>query len=174
MQLTLGGVCLALLALIGAELAWLGPAPVDAIGTDRSGSPATPRPVFTMPPPAAFAEVVARPLFSPDRRPGARAEGLPASSAFRLVAIVVSGQDRHALLGVGQPMKVVRVREGQEVGGWTVEAIQPDKVIVRRADLREEVKASPPGRPSAAPAQMVVSAPAETKGPPRHRPAHDE
>jgi hypothetical protein len=141
------------------------PPPVDAAA-----------PSFTMLPPSEFSEVLARPLFSPARRPGARAGGLAASASFTLVAIVIAPQDRRALLGFGQPAKIVRVREGQDIGGWTVEAILPDKVIVRHADVHEEVKAKDDTRSAGtvkrAPVASVVLDGAQTPPPPHH--AHDE
>jgi general secretion pathway protein N len=111
-----------------------------------------------MPPISAFAQVQARPLFSQTRRPGAPAGSLPASASFTLMAIVISAEDRHALLASGQPPKVVRVNEGEELGGWTVETILPNAVIVRRADLREEVKAKEAKKSTAEKPVSAVSA----------------
>jgi len=173
----LAGVCLGMLLLIGAELMLDVPS-VDPSATAEQAPPPVDAaaPNFTMPPPSAFSEVLARPLFSPARRPGAHAGGLAPSSSLSLVAIIIAPQDRRALLGFGQPAKIVRVREGQDIGGWTVEAILPDKVIVRHADVHEEVKAKD-GTRSAGTLQAVPAAPlvlggVQTPAPPRR--THDE
>jgi hypothetical protein len=130
-------------------------------------------PSFTMSPAAAFTEILARPLFSRTRRPSAQAGQLPASSSLTLIAIVISDDERHALLGSGQPLKITRVHEGDEIAGWTVEAITPDKVIVRRADAREEVKPKGFGRVNTTkPLPAIISSRGQV--PPQHRPAHDE
>jgi hypothetical protein len=142
LRLALAAICLGMLGVIGAELTAIASGDDPAVAVERSPRADTPAPLsFAMPPRDAFSEVTQRPLFSPTRRPGTTANGLAASSSFTLVAIVISARDRRALLGSGQPSKIVRVHEGQDIAGWTVEAILPDKVIVRHADVREEVKA---------------------------------
>jgi hypothetical protein len=178
LRLALAAVCIGMLVVIGAELRASEPNSVSSAAAERR-SPrvnALAPESFTMPPPGTFAEVLARPLFSPARRPGAQAGALAASSSFTLVGIVLAPEDRRALLGVGQPMKIVRVREGQDIGGWVVEAILPNKVIVRRADLREEVKAKDFARGASAGARPAATAAVVSEGArmPVRRPAHDE
>jgi type II secretory pathway component PulC len=140
----LSAICLIILVVIAVELV---PSRPDLSSTTRVLAPLQPdvanAPSFTLPPAVAFTEILARPLFSRTRRPSAQAGQLPASSSLTLVAVVISTDERHALLGSGQPSKVARVHEGDTIAGWTVEAIMPDKVIVRRVDAREEIK---PGR----------------------------
>jgi hypothetical protein len=141
-QVVLAALCLGFLVVIGAELT-PGEPEVDTVAATAhplERAEASEGPGFVMLPMSAFAPVLARPLFSQTRRPGAQAGPLPLSASFKLIAIVISGGDRHALLGSGQPLKVVRVAEGEEIGGWTVEMIRPNAVVVRRAELREEVK----------------------------------
>jgi hypothetical protein len=142
LHISLAALCLGLLVAIGVELVGgeppADPAALAARPPERADAGAPPG--FTMLPTSAFAAVLARPLFSRTRRPGAQAGPLPLSSSFTLVAIVISAGGRHALLGSGQPLKVIRVKEGEEIGGWTVETILPNAVVVRHADLREEVK----------------------------------
>jgi hypothetical protein len=171
----LAAICLIMLAVIAAELTPSRSAlpSTNGVAPSQPEIPATPS--FTMPPSAAFAEILARPLFSRTRRPSAHAGQLPASSSLKLVAIVISADDRHALLGSGQPLKITRVREGDEIAGWTVEAIRPDKVIVRRADTREEITPKGFGRADTnktVPATPVVSS--SGRIPPQHHAAHDE
>ncbi len=115
----------------------------EAPGPDAAG--------FTMPPLRSFAEVLARPLFSPTRRPAldAQAASDAQSSGFTLVGIVIAAGERRALIEHGQPPRLERVVEGQELDGWTVDAIQPNAVALRRADQHVELKAK--DAPSAAP-----------------------
>jgi hypothetical protein len=172
----LSAICLIMLTMIAVELA---PSRPDLPTATRMPAPPQPdvaaAPGFTMPPAVAFTEILARPLFSRTRRPSAQAGHLPASSSLTLVAVVISADERHALLGSGQPPKVARVHEGDTIAGWTVEAIMPDKVIVRRADAREEVKPKEFGRVNTTkppPSTPIVSS--SGRIPPQHRPAHDE
>ena len=102
-----------------------------------------PDPSFSMPPLRNFAGVLSRPLFSETRRPPLQ----PAVAAdtraatFTLVGTVLLAQERHALVEHGQPAKLERISEGQDVDGWTVEQILPDRVVFGRADTRIEIKA---------------------------------
>jgi hypothetical protein len=116
---------------------------------------------FAMPPLADFAEFIARPLFNESRRPAAvptAALAVP-SSSFILIGIVLSSSGQHALIERGQPPKLERVTEGQEIDGWQVEAIRPDRVIIQRGTTREELKpkdrppkaTTAPARPAATP-----------------------
>jgi hypothetical protein len=130
---------------------------------------------FAMPPARAFSEVVAA-IISRTHRPGAHAGTLAASSSFAVLAIIIAPQDRHALLGFGQPNKHIRLAEGQNIGGWTVEAILPDEVIVRHADVREDFKAKDRAGTAgavAAPSAATVMPGSSQKPPPQHR-ARDE
>lgn len=147
-------LCLALGGVIYVELdqppidasATAAPAPrSEATGTSRDN------PGFAMPPLRGYAEVVERPLFSETRRPSVEAAPVdPRSSAFNLVGIVISAQQRHALIEHGQPPRLEHATEGQEIDGWTVESIQRDRVVLQRGDLRLEVKAKDgPASPAA-------------------------
>jgi hypothetical protein len=165
-----------MLAVIAAEFV---PSESGSASTNRAVPQSPPEipnaPSFTMSPAAAFVEVLARPLFSRTRRPPAQVGQLPASSSLTLVAIVISDDERHALLGSGQPLKTTRVREGDEIAGWTVEAIRPDKVIVRRADAREEVTPKGFGRVNTTkPLPTTPIVPSRGQIRPQQRPAHDQ
>ena len=174
--LALATLCLGLLFMIGSELM---PRRTDVTRAAPVAAAARIDPNvqagFAMSPLGAYAAVLERPLFSRTRRPAAQAGLLPASSSFTLVAIVISGDDRHALLASGQPAKTVRVTAGEDVGGWTVESILADRVIVRHGDQREEVKAREPKKTvagAAVPSPSIVV----SNGQPvaqRHK-AHDE
>lgn len=159
LRLALGAACVALAGVVFAELDR--PAVGPAMRADAPVPVAAPRvaetPRFAMPPPDRYEEVNARPLFSPTRRPPApEAPGAGAApeASFTLVGIVISTEDRLALLEHGQPPRIERVFEGQQLDGWSVEAILPDRVVLRHGGTREEVRPrdAPPGRPTRAPA----------------------
>lgn len=146
-QAVLGLACLGLVGLIYRELdrpqieseamAASAPAPVAS----SASTAAIPR--FTMPPLRDYAEVAARPLFSETRRPVApdtpRGPVAPPAS-FTLIGIVVSERDRHALIEHGQPPRIERVAEGQQLDGWTIDRILPGKILVRNGNTQEEIK----------------------------------
>jgi hypothetical protein len=90
-----------------------------------------------------YSEVVERPLFYPTRR---ALPPLPTeengSTNLTLIGTVMSGASRHALIRHKQGSRVERVIEGQDIGGWTVESIQGDRVLLRQRDTRLSLKVS--------------------------------
>lgn len=84
-------------------------------------------------------EAVARPLFSPTRRPaiGESVEGTGGSigamdADYALVGVVL-GTDRHvALIRDMTGGTTLRVRTGDVFGGWTVDAVADGAVTIRR------------------------------------------
>ncbi|HEV2552086.1 MAG TPA: hypothetical protein VGU20_32560 [Stellaceae bacterium] len=123
-------------------------------------------PRFTMSPLRDFGEVLARPVFSETRRPPAPEAAAPGATApFALVGVVLSAKERHALLEHGLPPHIDRVAEGQEVDGWTLEAVQLDRVVLRRGDNRVEVKAKDKA-PTPAPQQRRAAAASPPAPPP--------
>lgn len=131
---------------------------------------ATSEPRFTMPPLRDFGEVLARPVFSETRRPPAPdAAGSGATTPFALLGVVLSAKERHALLEHGQPPHTDRVVEGQEVDGWTLEAVQLDRVVLRRGDNSVEVKAKDKASAPVPPSRRV--APGSALVPPPSRAA---
>jgi hypothetical protein len=94
---------------------------------------------FAMPPARAFSEVVAA-IISRTHRPGAHAGTLAASSSFAVLAIIIAFTGPSCAARLRPPKRLIRLAEGQNIGGWTVEAILPDDVIVRHADVREDFR----------------------------------
>jgi len=145
LRLLLSLLCLGLLTIIYDEIdrpeiePAANAAPASAMPKPAEGAL---NPSFAILPVGEFAEVLARPLFSQTRR--APLEGkqapTPPASPFVLVGIVISADGRHALIEHGQPARLVRIAETQQLDGWIIEAILPGKVIVRLGDNREEVK----------------------------------
>jgi hypothetical protein len=155
LPLFLAIICAALLAVIYAEVdrdTGEGAAIAAPTAPARQGGSAA-APSFTLPPISDFADVLERPLFSPTRRPAeARpaepAPGLP--SSLILVGTVVSSEGRHALIQHGEAASLQRVAVGDRFGGWTVEAILTDRVVLSRDGSREEIK--PRARAASGPA----------------------
>lgn len=79
------------------------------------------------------AKALARPLFSPDRRPAAAgATSGGAGQAWpRLTGTLVSGAGRGAIFAGPRP---IVVREGGRLDGFTVQLIEPGRVTVRGPD----------------------------------------
>jgi hypothetical protein len=137
------------------------PAKAAVTTTPESVKRPTENPSFTMPPLRNFSGVLSRPLFSETRRPP-RAPSGPADTrdaSFTLVGTILSAQERHALVEHGQPPHIERVSEGQEVDGWTVEQILPDRIVFARGDTHVEIKPKDPSSPRTGPSRRAGAPP---------------
>ncbi len=145
----MGGAALVLCGVIGIELAGSGEArpdiavarPVPAVpgaGSAGAAEPPGQRDV-------RLTAILARPLFSPDRRPAAAAarsvSGLP-----RLTGIVVTGAHKVAIFAA--PGRAVVAEEGVRLGAYEVTAISDAGVTVAGPEgttlLRPVFDPSPP------------------------------
>ena len=107
-------------------------------------------PVEFEPPPRDEVEAIAaRPLFSPSRRPFVAAEEEAAPAPARslppvtLIGVLLTEQQRAALLqavGEGAPSWV---REGNRIQGWQIERIEQSRVHLRAGDRVETVELRP-------------------------------
>lgn len=119
-----------------------GRAPADTLGDSPTDLPAENQPQ------SAFSEIVARPLFSPSRRPpAAQPESKVVaddtkSETFDLIGVIISADSRMALLRTQDTSEVVRAIEGQSVAGWQVRAINPTEVVLERGGDSETLKIS--------------------------------
>jgi general secretion pathway protein N len=152
--------CLGLSAVIYDELTDDPPPPVGRVA-DASPAPAAvavppDEAPFTLPALESLKEVTDRPLFSAARRPAAaRTAQQTASdlSSLQLRGVIISDQSRLALVQQAKSAAIMRVKEGQELQGWTVQSILPDRVVVQRGASVQELKLRidmPPNRPAAA------------------------
>ncbi len=101
---------------------------------------------FVMPPQDTYAEVSERPLFLRSRRPlppelevSDETPAETSKAAFILSGVVLTGTQRMALIQTQSSPKIARVEEGQEYEGWTVEAIHPNSVVMRRGQDVSEI-----------------------------------
>ena len=123
-------------------------------------------PTFSMAPLNTYAEVVSRPLFSPSRRPPAAASAADRPTTFTLIGIIISAEDRHALLAHGTPPHVERVTEGQNLDGWMVKSIEDSRVVLTQGDNEIEVKAAEKPGPGQVPLRpQALQPPAAASSP---------
>jgi hypothetical protein len=94
-------------------------------------------------------EIAARPLFSPSRRPfvaveeeeaPAPVESLP---PVELVGVLMTEQQRGALVKAAGEGEATWVREGNRIQGWEVERIEDSRVQLRAGDRLETVELRP-------------------------------
>ena len=104
-----------------------------------------------MPPLASLREVVDRPLFSESRRPPpaeAPKEAAAKPPNLTLLGVFLADDRRQALIERGQPPRVEWISERQNLDGWRVEAIGPDRIVLTRSDVRHEIIVKDrPGKP---------------------------
>lgn len=157
----LGGV---IYLQVNAELP-LPPAPEVASGAAPSPQPQPPR-SFSLGPRAEFAETIDRPLFMSTRRPPVPGlvepepdeEPPPAPPAtlpgFALRGVVISPEERFALLQVAGAAELRKVNVGEQVDGWEVASIGPNRVVLKQGavvhelTLKDEAAAPRSTRPS--------------------------
>jgi type II secretory pathway component PulC len=91
-----------------------------------------------MPEQERFAVIVERPLFSPSRqRPSAEPSGASAPSLnLSLFGVVISTDQRIALVELGADGDPLPVKQGDEISGWRVARIEPDRILIRQ-DMTE-------------------------------------
>lgn len=170
-------LCLALGYLIYFEIG-LAPtlpraAPADPPSPERVAA-LPDRPVFAMPPIESFSEIAARPLFSESRRPPSPAaepelEPEPGQAAapvvrrglFVLVGVVITSRTRLAIVRQRNAREAVRLVEGQQIEGWTVDSIQPNRVLFRQGAAVEEVRLDDSLAPPPAPRKPKRRTPKE-------------
>lgn len=98
---------------------------------------------FAFPPLEELQATRQRPLFSPRRRPDARAaaqtdapviEEDPGSLPFDLTGIVMGADRAIAILRNRETQETVQLRQGETVEAWSVEAIAQRHVVLRNDD----------------------------------------
>jgi hypothetical protein len=133
----LGGLCLGLSAIIVAELA--GPTTEPAAPSEGGAADIEVPPDRVAPASDAdqlTAQILDRPLFTPGRRPPEAVadsepeeEAKPPQLQGRLAGVMIHGEGGEALF-TRQGQKPITVTEGDEIDGWTVDAIEVDRVLL--------------------------------------------
>lgn len=131
-----------------------------------AATPAPPAPQLAQ----LVATTLARPLFSPTRRPpprdgGAGGEGI---NHMRLTGIVTGPGERLAIFAVAGA-KPLMVEQGEEVSGWRIDAITPSAVSVSGPGGAARLRPKPDKSlvRTAPPAPAAPAPPARFAGPAR-------
>ncbi|MBV9782219.1 MAG: hypothetical protein JO264_00215 [Acidisphaera sp.] len=142
---------IALLGTIRLELSW----PDEAAGSADAAPIPTAMPVKVSAPeppvvdaPELVRSLLARPLFSPGRRPPADAVATPKGEPLpRLTGIVVSPAGRYALFQPGANLRTRVLVAGEAIGGWTVRDVAADAITLAQGSqslvLRPAFEAAP-------------------------------
>lgn len=103
-----------------------------------------------------FREVLERPIFSPGRRPpnvmvNVVAEAAPqpaAGPALQLHGIVATGSEAMAMIAMDGAPALRRVAVGDEIGGWHIEEIGAEGVLLRQGarSIRLQLDYGVPGQ----------------------------
>ena len=124
---------------LGAQTA-APPAPPPAPNVAERATPAAP---FAMPPFETYAEVTARPLFFPTRRPApvqaASADRVDVQSLV-LVGVILAESGNAALIARANLPGARRIVVGEEIEGWTLAQIDPDRVVLRSGNTQAELR----------------------------------
>lgn len=99
---------------------------------------------FRVPPIRTFRQTVARPLFSQSRRPpigpAPKTGSGPKPVGFKLTGIVISPYGRTALIRPPRSADIIEIVEGQNIEGWRVDSIRPDRVVLRFGNTKKEIR----------------------------------
>ena len=141
----LAAICLLLAAAIGVE-AEFGASLRDAM-RPASGKPALPADAKLLPPLSviaaeqAYPETIARPLFTPTRRPAPVVVAAPQSTfqkgQFVLAGVITVGSQRTAMLREKSNGRIHRLELGKEVNGIKVTEIQREQVTLAQGGEQE-------------------------------------
>lgn len=94
---------------------------------------------------ASFDEIVKRPLFFASRRPPEappppEPETAPiAAPDIVLTGTVITPDERLALMTVADVPRPIRAVEGQEIGGWRIDQVLANRVVLRLGEQSQEV-----------------------------------
>ncbi|HEY1707670.1 MAG TPA: hypothetical protein VGG10_05355 [Rhizomicrobium sp.] len=142
MNVALSGGLLGLSLLLGIVLATEAAAPIAAIEVpsvhpENASATAQSLPPFNPPPQARFAEIAARPVFSPLRKPFPQTDLLAAQNTTppqaKLIGVIISAQKSLAILKGPESGNASSVAIGQMFEGWQVSRIDPGQVVFHSA-----------------------------------------
>jgi type II secretory pathway component PulC len=162
-------LCAGLAAALVMELTSAGDTDTAASGAVTASSPPSvtiPRTPnrFTLPPWESLAEVTERPLFSSSRRPIAVDAPQSTDQPFSatLAGIVISASSRTIIVSRGDPPVLTRLKEGDDLDGWLVTSIEPNRVLLRRDGVEQQLKLrDAPGRTALATPNKLRDAPGQ-------------
>ena len=141
---------------------------------------------FQLAPLDQYGEVTARPLFIAERRPepppppdeGSTAEKslVGQEQKIMLFGVMIAPGIQAALLRLEEPnAKTARIKQGEMIGEWRLDAVFPDRVVLRKGEAIQDLplkRPRKPAKPRAAtqPGQQDAVPPANAPVPPAHAP----
>ena len=126
------------------------PADYQTAGSAAAETAATPAEALLEPPPAKeeYGSVIQRPLFLPERRPPPdeaedveepETEAIAELDGMDLNAVVITPSTVSAWVRRPNTRDAVRLRLGDEFEGWTVQTIEPDRLVFERQGDTDEL-----------------------------------
>lgn len=113
---------------------------------------------FQLSPPDWYGEMASRPLFLADRRPEpppppdeATPEKPPVGSEqkFMLFGVMIAPGTQAALLRLAEPnAKTARIKQGELIGEWRLDAVFPDRVVLRKGQATQDLPLTRPRKPA--------------------------
>jgi hypothetical protein len=156
----------AIVAVGALALEWRHPPHLPAPSVVKAPDAVTVPPLqpFQPLPLSRYAEIVERPIFIDARRPEEDESAVPPAPLpaldrpLNLIGVVRVPNAAAALLRPEEPnAKVLRIPQGGMVDGWRVEAVQADKVVLRKnGEVRELALIRLPSPPRPAPPAKAV------------------
>ncbi|MBS1223160.1 MAG: pilus assembly protein PilZ [Proteobacteria bacterium] len=125
---------------------------------------------FQLSPPDWYGEMTARPLFIADRRPeppppdDAAPEKPPAGpeQKFMLFGVMIAPGTQAALLRAQEPnAKTARIKLGEMIGEWRLDAVFPDRVVLRKGRETQDLPLTRPRKPAKPRAKRAGTQPAQ-------------
>ena len=139
----------------GTDAAPVSVSPAAVAAKPISGKQQESQPVESLD--AIVTEILERPLFSPSRQGVDKSSSNdvaqepppppPPQLPQRLAGMSIRPEGRQALFE-NQGEKPIAVNEGQQIAGWTVASIQPDRVVLRSAAGEQIMKPANSTRPT--------------------------
>jgi hypothetical protein len=90
--------------------------------------------------PAAYAAIMAHPIFAPDRAPPpAEAEASGNLSGYEVLGTAIEGKTAAAALVRDSGGEITRVKVGEEIDGWKLLSIAPEELVFDRNGERRSL-----------------------------------
>lgn len=149
LRLGLGGLCLGLAGVIGQQIhssISLQPATSTPVAAISDAAEMEVPEAFELGPLMDYGDVIARPLFIEGRRPAIDHDQVQkevaavAPTSIRLVGIIDLPTGKLALIEHGTTTRIQRIAPGKDIGGWKLEEIGRDRIIVAQGDAQAEIK----------------------------------
>ena len=157
MKIALPASLFALSACLAVAIAYELAAPLEPVGIDAPRTPVLrgdgpQAPAYAPPSIDQFADIDARPVFNPTRKPladvGSAASASGSPSDLSLVGVMISADRSVALLKSKTTSITTSVAVGDIMNGWRVVRIDPTKVSLRGAGGMVDVPLATPGSQS--------------------------